>query len=281
MNHRKPAPLVSIIIPTYNSQRTIRQCLQSVKNQTYKNIETIIVDRYSVDETRQIALQFKAKVLSLNSERSAARNHGVRNAKGEFVLFIDSDMDLGDQVVDECVKLCVGKNLDAVAIPEITVANGFLAKCRSIERELYDNTPNFFVMPRFFRKEAFLNVHGFDEKLVSGEDFDLARRYEKQGHPIGMATSHVKHHEGKLLLKSIVLKAHYYGKSFTSFFSKAPTLVLRGYCPTRFAWNIRRLLEQPVCLGGLAIIKTFEYMAYLTGIVAGAFERTPLTGDRA
>jgi len=277
---RKSAPLVSVIIPTCNSKRTIRQCLQSIRRQTYKRIETIVIDRYSTDGTTQIARQFKAKMLSLNTERSAAKNLGAKKASGDFILFTDSDMDLSPEIIEECVKLCVEKHFDAIAIPEITVAKGFLAKCRKLERELYDNDPNFFLMPRFFKKDAFLNVHGFDEELICGEDFDLARRYEKQGYRIGIAASPIMHLEGKLFFKKIVLKSHYYGKSFTSFFSKEPTLAMRGYCPTRFAWNIKRLLEEPVCLVGLVTIKTFEFIAYLTGIFANAVERTSFVRDR-
>lgn len=279
MKNRKP-PLVSVIIPTYNSQKTIRQCLQSIGSQSYERIETIVVDRFSMDETAQIARQFKAKVLSLNRERSAAKNLGARKANGEFLLFMDSDMELNPNIIKECVEFCTEKNFEAVAIPETNVAVGFLAKCRKLERELYNNDRNFFLMPRFFRKNTLLNVHGFDEKLICGEDFDLARRYEKQGYRIGMATSSITHLEGRLSFKKIVLKAHYYGKSFTSFFSKEPALVLRGYCPTRFAWNINRLLEQPICLVGLAIIKLFEYIAYLTGIFADTLGRMPLMRNR-
>ncbi|MFH7873662.1 MAG: glycosyltransferase, partial [Candidatus Aenigmatarchaeota archaeon] len=50
-----PKPLVSIIIPTYNSEKTLAKCLESIKNQSYKNIEIIVVDRFSKDKTAEIA----------------------------------------------------------------------------------------------------------------------------------------------------------------------------------------------------------------------------------
>lgn len=280
MKKDKPTPLVSVIVPTYNSQETVRQCLQSIRTQTYKRVEKIVVDRYSVDETTQIARQFKARVLFVTRERSTAKNLGARKADGEFLIFVDSDMELAPKIIEECVKLCTEKNFDAIVIPLITETLGFLAECRKLERELYNHDPNYFLMPRFFRKNTFLDVHGFDERLICGEDFDLARRYENRGYRIGTATSPIKHCEGKLSLKKIVLKAHYYGKSLLPFFSKEPTLVLRGYCPTRFARNIKRLLEQPVYLVGLITIKLFEYIAYLTGIFADALGRTLLTRER-
>jgi len=264
----KATPLVSVIIPTYNSQKTIRQCLQSVEKQTYKRIETIVVDRYSVDGTTQIAKQFKAKVFSLNCERSTAKNFGIKKAYGDFILLLDSDMELNPKTIEECVSLCEEKNFDAVVIPETTVAYGFLGKCRKLERDLYNHDPNFFLMPRFFRKKLLLDTFGFDEKLVCGEDFDLARRYEKQGYRIGIADSQIKHLEGYVSLKKAVLKAYYYGKNITSLFSKEPTLALREYCPTRFVFNIKQLLEKPTYMVGLAALKLFEYTAYSIGIFA-------------
>jgi glycosyltransferase involved in cell wall biosynthesis len=274
------APLVSVVIPTCNSERTIEQCLKSVQNQTCKKIETIIVDRHSTDKTLQIAKKFKVQVYTQSTERSAAKNFGCKRARGEFVFFIDSDMELAPTVVDECVKLCVDRKFDAVTVPEKTVAAGFLANCRKLERELYDNDPNFFLMPRFFRKNKFLELHGFDENLFCGEDFDLARRCECQGFRIGMATSPIRHLEGKIHLKRVVLKAYYYGQSLIPFFSKKPKLVLRGYSPSRFIWNVGRLIRQPACLVGIFTLKLFEYAAYLLGVFAYILDKTLLVGGK-
>lgn len=273
MKNPKDEPLVSVIIPTYNSQTTLRQCLQSVQRQTYKRTEIIVVDRHSTDETVQITKNFKVKLFYVTRERSTAKNLGAKNAYGKYLLFLDSDMELSQHVVEECVKLCEEKSFDAAVVPLITDAVGFLAECRKLEVELYSHDPNYFLMPRFFRKTVFFKVGGFDEKLICGEDFDLARRCETQGYRIGKITSPIKHLEGTLSLKKIVLKAHYYGKSLLPFFSKEPTLVLRGYCPTRFAWNIKRLLKRPLNLAGLTMIKLIEYIAYFTGILSSMFGR--------
>ncbi|MEM3698008.1 MAG: glycosyltransferase [Candidatus Bathyarchaeia archaeon] len=273
MKSAKDKPLVSVIVPTYNSQTTLRQCLQSIQKQIYKRIEIIVVDRHSTDETVQIAKNFKVKLFYVTQERSTAKNLGAKNARGEYLLFLDSDMELSSHVVEECVKLCEERNFDAAVVPLITDAVGFLAECRKLEVELYSYDPNYFLMPRFFRKTVFFKVGGFDEKLICGEDFDLARRCETQGYRIGKITSSIKHLEGALSLKKIVLKAHYYGKSLLPFFSKEPTLVLRGYCPTRFAWNIKYLLKKPLNLAGLAMIKLIEYIAYFIGILNSAFGR--------
>jgi glycosyltransferase involved in cell wall biosynthesis len=232
-----------------------------------------VVDRHSKDETTQIAREFGIGIHYVTGERSIAKNLGAGKAHGEFVLFVDSDMELDEETIEECVRLCYEKNCGAIVVPLTTVAVGFLAKCRKMEVELYNKDPNFFLMPRFFLKETFMNLGGFDEKLVCGEDFDLARRCEKLGCRIAIADLPIKHLEGKITLKQAVLKAHYYGKTLIPFFAKDPLLTLRGYCPTRFAWNIKRLFRQPLLLAGISIIKLYEYIAYLTGILTVAFGR--------
>lgn len=274
MKNLQPTLIVSVIIPTRNSERTLSQCLQSVKEQTYRKTEAIVVDNYSIDKTAQIAQTSDAMFLSLNSERSAARNLAAAHAQGDFLLFVDSDMELHPEIIEECVRLCRMKGFDAVAIPERTKAVGFFAECRKLERELYDTDPNSFLMPRFFKKNPFLNVGGFDEGLTCGEDFELARRFERSRYRIGMATLPIVHLEEGLSLRRAVLKAYHYGNSIIPFFSKGHHSALKGYCPTRFVRNIKKLLKQPAYLAGIAVLKFFEYMAYLTGVFAAILRGT-------
>lgn len=90
------APLVSIIIPTYNSGHYLNRCLTSIQMQTYKNLEIVIVDAHSTDQTLKIIDQFKTKLtihcLSLGkSTQSEARNLGLQQATGEYIAFCDSD----------------------------------------------------------------------------------------------------------------------------------------------------------------------------------------------
>lgn len=261
-------PIVSVIIPTFNSERTIGRCLRSVKNQSYSNIEIIVVDRYSSDATLEIARKFSAKVWLFDSERSAAKNFGVAKAKGIFVMFVDSDMELTRRVIEECVSQCLARDLDAIDVSEISIAQSFWAECRQIEKTLYVEDPNAFLMPRFFRKEVFDSVGGLDENLVFGEDFDLGRRVEEAGYSVGKCKSVIKHHEGKLTLKRIVLKAYQYGKTLPSFVKKNPSLYMKAYCPTRFFKNYRVLVQHPTHFSGVLFLKFLEYGAYLAGVLS-------------
>ena len=79
-------PLVSVIITTKNSSRTLETCLKSIKDQTYKNIELIVIDNNSIDNTKEIAKKYTNKVFNYGPERSAQRNFGAKQAKGEYLL---------------------------------------------------------------------------------------------------------------------------------------------------------------------------------------------------
>ena len=89
---------VSIIIPVYNVEKYISKCLDTLVNQTLEEIELIVVNDGSTDESENIIMKYKEKypdkILYLkknNGGLSDARNYGVNYAKGEFIAFLDSD----------------------------------------------------------------------------------------------------------------------------------------------------------------------------------------------
>ena len=90
-------PLLSIIVPCYNTGKYIEKCLYSIINQNYQNIEVIVVDDGSIDDTREIVnsiirLDNRIKyIYKENSGVSDTRNKGIMEASGEFVTFVDSD----------------------------------------------------------------------------------------------------------------------------------------------------------------------------------------------
>lgn len=88
-------PFFSVILPTYNRGASISRALQSILTQEFRNFEVIVVDDGSTDNTKEIVQSFKDErvryIYQENSERSAARNNGIRNASGAYVCFLDSD----------------------------------------------------------------------------------------------------------------------------------------------------------------------------------------------
>jgi hypothetical protein len=86
--------LVSVVIPTYNRAAYLAEAIDSVRDQRYRRLEIIVVDDGSTDDTRAVAARYARAIRYVwqpNSERGAARNHGLRLARGEFVAFLDSD----------------------------------------------------------------------------------------------------------------------------------------------------------------------------------------------
>lgn len=106
------SPLVSIVIPTYKSASFIEACVDSILLQTYPNIEIVIVDDGSPDHTIEIIKKMKDPRMRLicqeNSGRGMARNNGFRNAKGQYVAFLDHDDLLMKGSIEERVSFLEG-----------------------------------------------------------------------------------------------------------------------------------------------------------------------------
>lgn len=87
--------MISVIIPAYNAERTLRRCVDSVLAQTYTNFELIVVDDGSKDSTAELCDHFDDERIRVfhknNGGVSSARNLGLENAKGDYVSFIDAD----------------------------------------------------------------------------------------------------------------------------------------------------------------------------------------------
>ncbi|MDI1310118.1 MAG: glycosyltransferase [Methylotenera sp.] len=111
---------VSIIIPVYNVENYLEECLLSAINQDYENIEIIVVDDGSTDSSAKIVERFKSDypqiktIRTKNQGLSAARNEGLELATGDYVLFLDSDDWFVSNAVSACVDVIIKNNLDIV-----------------------------------------------------------------------------------------------------------------------------------------------------------------------
>lgn len=257
--------LVSVIVPTSNSSRFLERCLQSIGKQTHLDIETIIVDNYSNDETRKIAERYCSKVLLCKGRRSEARNVGAGVANGEFLLSIDSDMELTSDVVSECVTHAKS-NSDAVIIPEVSIGEGFWASCRALEKRCYIGDDSLEA-PRFFKKRVFDIVGGYDDLLVFGEDWDLNQRTRMAHFKIGRANALILHHEGALSLRKTMVKKYSYGKTLKYYVSKHPSEASKQLSPIRpaFLMNWKKLAKDPAHASGMFFMKACEFGAAWLG----------------
>jgi len=185
--------LVSVVIPAFNSERYIAECIDSVLNQTYQNIEIIIIDDGSTDNTVNIISKYKSDKIKLfnqkNSGPGAARNYGVKQASGMWVAFIDADdIWLPDKILKQlnhCSKH-VWSHTDLFfhgnTYPKYTKTteltskhSGFILKHLLVENSIGTSSV-------LLNKEIFLEFGGFNTDLRALQDWDLwlriAEKYE-------------------------------------------------------------------------------------------------------
>jgi len=268
-------PLVSVVIPTYNSVRTIGTCLESVRRQSYPNLEVIVVDNRSRDGTEAACHASgltDLKVITARSGMTQARNIGISASRGDFILSLDSDMSLTPDVIRESVDLCISAKVHAVIIPEAAVGEGFWAECVALEKTMYYGDP-LVEAARFFRRRVFERIGGYDENLLAGEDNDLHIRVLHSGHSVGRVGSHMLHREGSSL-RVIARKKFRYGASLTRYIRKRGTYTLVLYSPIRLSWlrNYRKLMADPVHAVGMVVIRIVASLASLLGMASNTLD---------
>ena len=117
---KETLPLISVIVPVYNVEKYIGKCLESICCQTYSNLEIIVVNDGSTDNSRQIVLQWTEKDKRIvfleqqNSGVSVARNLGIEKAHGEYIAFVDSDDYIADNMYMELYHLLKKSNCNMV-----------------------------------------------------------------------------------------------------------------------------------------------------------------------
>jgi glycosyltransferase involved in cell wall biosynthesis len=259
---------VSVIVPTRDSARTLEACVDSIRSQLYRPIELVVVDNQSSDNTREIASRYADIVENSGPERSAQRNRGAQLAHGEYLLFVDSDMTLSPHVIGECFDAIHISGAPGVIIPETSIGNGFLARCRELERSCYIGD-NVIEGARFFPRKEFERVGGYDEQLHAMEDWDLSLRIAA-GRQLARVESYITHDEGDLRLGSMLAKKRYYAASSLQYWRKhgRPTLGQANliFRPAFFR-NWRRLMRHPVLTFGFLTIKTLESGAGVLGLL--------------
>ena len=215
-------PLVSVIVPTKNSSKTLERCLNSIKDQTFKNFEIIVVDNYSTDDTIEISKRFTDKTYVKGPERSAQVNYGVKKADGKYIYRVDSDFVLDSNLLEEAVNKCENKGFDAIiALVFADQSISFWAKVKYLERQTYDDD-ELHVAARFIRKRIFESIGGFDESLVAGEDYDLHNRLLRKKCKIGRITPREMHLGEPKSLWAVAKRSYFHGKTIGSLIKKNP-----------------------------------------------------------
>lgn len=185
----KQYPLVSIIIPVFNEEKYISHCLKSLRNQSYKNIEIIVVDDGSTDNSKLISQRYTQLVYQqYHQGPGSARNMGVEHSKGEIIAFIDADMYLNNECIKYLISPIIHKNAVGTFIKDERVANtsNIWSQCWSINANLpfdkrlpenYTQKANGF---RAIQKNAFAQVKGFDTNIGYTDDDTISKKLHIQ-----------------------------------------------------------------------------------------------------
>lgn len=118
--NRQNNPLVSVIVPVYNVEQYLDECLNSIRQQTYENLEIIVVEDCSTDKSLEVLSKHlndqRIKLIrhEKNSGLSAARNTGIDAAKGDYIMFIDSDDLVHLSLIELCVKYAIVNDADLI-----------------------------------------------------------------------------------------------------------------------------------------------------------------------
>lgn len=265
-----------MVVPTKNSIRFLSECLGSIREQDYPNLELIVVDNYSTDGTVKIAARYGAVILHGGPERSAQVNLGVQKASGEFVFRVDSDFLLDAHVVAECVDLA-DQGFDAVVVHNTSRVTGWLSRIRKFEVDMYKYSLDHSAA-RFIRRSTFLELGGYPEAFTAGEDYDFQNRLLRHGVALAFCHAEAIHLDEPRHLWPVLLKYYHYGQGFGGY-RKANAdrrSVQLAFFRRDFARHWRRMLSHPGLSLGLVGYHLAKYVAgglgYLDSCVRGALD---------
>lgn len=190
-------PEISVIVLTKNSQKYVRQCIESILKQTYPDFEVIVVDAESKDETISILegyknktkLPFRIECVPPNTSIGKARQIGLEKSKGEILAFIDSDVELShenwfknmseplqDETVAGVQTLAKSKDTDPAILKKIH--SSFEYKNTVIDINHYEMVGTSHLL---IRKDLIKKVGGFRD-ICSSEDLDVTKKIMKLGY---------------------------------------------------------------------------------------------------
>lgn len=181
-------PKISVIIPSFNEEKYIINTFAGLKTQSFKNFETIVVDKNSSDRTREISRKYARVINYKKPGIGIARNVGARAAKGSILVFLDADTKPSKDLLKIYSKAFDGKVVAAtgpiLALEEgdfFTNAGIKLFTGSFVKATIAVGSPTIMGMNFAVSKKAFFDAGGFDPKMITYEDIDLTNRLKKLG----------------------------------------------------------------------------------------------------
>ena len=182
-------PEISVIIPAFNEEKYIKYPLEGLKVQSFTDFETIVVDGGSEDKTVRIAKRYAKVIVNRKRGVSAARNLGAQNAKGKILFFLDADTKPSPSLLESYHKAFLDKSIIAATGPiyplektkrRINVGYSFVS-ILFVKISILLKSPTIVGSNFAIRADTFRKVKGFNEKLITYEDWDLSGRIKGFG----------------------------------------------------------------------------------------------------
>jgi len=242
-------PKVSIIVASYNNEQTIEECLKSILALDYPagNVEVIVMDGASKDETVKKAQQFPVKVFSIRLNAPAAYNYAMKIAEHPVLGFVDSDAKVEPQWLRKLVPH-LDEPMVAGVSGSIETWNVENPWAKSIGYELKNRysrigkyTCRVATMNLLLKKEVIEEAGGWDENLPSQYDTDLGFRISAKGYKIAYEPTAICYHYNRPTLRAYYRQQLQYGKNTLKLYFKHGGLA-KGDEITDFGMNIQPIL---------------------------------------
>ena len=212
---------ISIIVPTYNSSLTLKECLEAVFNSNFKNFEVIVISDNSTDNSVGIAKQYQCKIIELSENKGPAfaRNEGAKISEGDILLFVDSDVIIKENALNYLSEKFLQNEIDAIqgiyshepTYKSIITQYQMSYNCYYIwpENKKYASTLSTCCLA--IRKKIFLNLKGFNVnfKRPSAEDEEFGYFLIDKGYKILILRELNVEHRVNYNLKHFIKKKFY------------------------------------------------------------------------
>jgi cellulose synthase/poly-beta-1,6-N-acetylglucosamine synthase-like glycosyltransferase len=230
MNQRPP--LISVVIPAYNAQEDLGNCLDALARQTVprEEYEIIVVNDGSSDGTREAATGCDVVLISQpHRGAAAARNAGARQAQGEIILFTDADCVPEPNWIEAMLSPFTDQNVIGVSGKVCTYQKNLVPRFIQLE---YDARYGHIAKHRYidhintaagaYRREIFLENRGFLENLLGAEDVELSFRLANRGHKMVSAPEAIVYHRHPESISGYVRRKYHYGYWRTLVYRRHP-----------------------------------------------------------
>lgn len=268
----KSTPLVTIVLPAYNEEKTIDRCLRSIIKQTYKNVELIVIDDGSTDSTAEIVKHYSCKLINLNhGGPGSAKNYAARHSKGEILVFVDADMYLDKSYVEKLIKpiineICVGTFSSAEYIAN---TDNFWSKCWNINNNLpfsiriKKDPETYGKVYRSILKKSYFSMGGFDSSKGYMDDMTLTPDSIRAKE----VTDAVSYHTNPDCIREVFISARWIGRSPK--FSFNLSNVLRYSIFNSLKFSLSKIRE------GAPVGFIFFKIIFDFGVLTGIFFKNP------